>query len=189
MSNCKNCQAPIFWAKSAKSGKAMPMNAEPGESGKFVLEATDEHDRNGDPIQSAIYVHENDPTQEPRYICHFDDCSADDRPKKNGNGAQSGSTRPPSQPAQEENAAAYSPAAQGIIKAVETLQAMISRLAAKVDHLSAQTNADHRTMMAMVEDAGKAGAVFDAEPTKAEPQKKDAPRRNPAPEDDEVPFL
>lgn len=192
MSECKNCGDPIRWVKSAKTDKPMPMDVENSEQGKFILEATDETDRNGDVIMSATWVGVDDRSGMERFVCHLDSC---EQRQPNG-GAQGGSTRPQSTPPQsDESSTAYSPAALAIVKSVETLQAMISRLAAKVDHLTAKTDADHRTMMGMLKDIpkqlpyarGEPGEIVDAEM----PQTTEPPEHveGVAHDDDEVPFL
>lgn len=39
MARCTSCQAPIFWAVSASTGKTMPIDAAPTADGNIVIEA------------------------------------------------------------------------------------------------------------------------------------------------------
>jgi hypothetical protein len=34
---CKSCSAPIEWVKSARTGKAMPLDIEPTDNGNLVV--------------------------------------------------------------------------------------------------------------------------------------------------------
>ena len=60
-----------------------------------------------------------------------------------------------------------------IVKSVETLQAMVSRLAGKLDHMNATMDANHRTLLALVENA--AGEAAEETEDAVPPQKTDEP--------------
>jgi hypothetical protein len=64
MPNCKSCNAPIRWEKTA-NGKSVPLDAKPVENGNVVVRAG-----------VAIYLPRGQETlvEEPRFISHFVTC-------------------------------------------------------------------------------------------------------------------
>jgi hypothetical protein len=60
-SRCRTCGAAIRWAPSARTGKPMPLDAQPTSAGTFVITATGH----------AAY---SPGTPEPRYRSHFSTC-------------------------------------------------------------------------------------------------------------------
>lgn len=66
---CRACQAPIVWAQTSSSGRAMPVDAEPSPDGTFALV----HTTKG----KWIAVHVGKPVQnEERHTSHFAKCPA-----------------------------------------------------------------------------------------------------------------
>jgi hypothetical protein len=63
-SKCRSCDERIIWAKSATSGKAIPIDAEPVDNGNIRLGRDDDG-------LVAIYAGEGPGT---RYVSHFATC-------------------------------------------------------------------------------------------------------------------
>lgn len=77
MNECRACEAPIRWARTAKGGKAIPLDLEPAETGNVVLEenaglgqAPTAHvvGKNGLPLELAHLA------DAPRYMPHHATC-------------------------------------------------------------------------------------------------------------------
>lgn len=60
---CKGCGRPIFWARHATSGKAMPFDAEPSDHGTWDLRLN---------ARGLAAIH--DPKAETRYVPHHATC-------------------------------------------------------------------------------------------------------------------
>lgn len=69
MATCRSCEAPIFWARTAK-GKAMPVNTKPDPNGKLVV-------RN----EECRWAKPTDPAG-LRYTSHYATCTYPDRHRK-----------------------------------------------------------------------------------------------------------
>jgi hypothetical protein len=65
MATCSSCRAPIFWAKSASTGKPMPIDAEPVDNGNLAIDAGKAFLLNAE--QRAAY-------RGPRYRSHHASC-------------------------------------------------------------------------------------------------------------------
>lgn len=63
---CRSCQARIFWAKSAKSGAAMPIDADPIEGGNIRIINGEAHVLSGDMAEEMM--------RGPAYQSHFVSC-------------------------------------------------------------------------------------------------------------------
>lgn len=61
---CKSCGAPIMWATSARTGKAMPIDAEPTPNGNVCLVAG----------QARPYTPDDAKLHRDRYTSHFATC-------------------------------------------------------------------------------------------------------------------
>ena len=72
MSDCRSCDAPIFWVKMAATGKKMPLDPHPRADGNIVLLATSDPD--GTPL--AEYSSGQAPISwsGERYASHFATC-------------------------------------------------------------------------------------------------------------------
>jgi hypothetical protein len=66
---CRSCGAEVIWTQTQRSGKRMPVDAEPVGGGKFILEPGNDDDT---PI--AIFIGPRDPYTGPRYESHFSTC-------------------------------------------------------------------------------------------------------------------
>lgn len=65
---CQSCKASIFFAKSATTGRLMPINADPAEDGNIVVLDGVAHTKNGDLFEEMV------PDDLPRYKSHFATC-------------------------------------------------------------------------------------------------------------------
>lgn len=66
MSTCRSCNAPVVWATSATSGKAIPLDATPVDDGNLFLD--------GD-IAKSFKADEFDALFAPlRFVSHFVTC-------------------------------------------------------------------------------------------------------------------
>ena len=82
--SCKSCQAPVIWAKSKTTGKAMQVDAEPAENGNILLVETGHFQRgyefrvlNAADIEAARLRHDS------LYVSHFATCPDADRHRRN----------------------------------------------------------------------------------------------------------
>lgn len=66
MSTCSRCDAEILWAKSATTGRPMPMNATPDPKGTFVIISG----------RARAATAEDDRLFRDRYTSHFSNCPA-----------------------------------------------------------------------------------------------------------------
>lgn len=67
MPRCSSCNAPIEWATSAATGKAMPIDAEPVDDGNIVL-------RDGQAVVLGRWGGDDLPPGTPRFKSHFATC-------------------------------------------------------------------------------------------------------------------
>lgn len=72
MAKCQTCQAPIEWAKSAATGKAMPLDAEPVPDGNIVINSRGE----------AVVLKKGEEAkllpETPRFRSHYSTCKQAD---------------------------------------------------------------------------------------------------------------
>lgn len=52
--HCRSCQAPIIWATSAATGRAMPVDAEPFEGGN--VELTEHPDPTASMVRAIVHA-------------------------------------------------------------------------------------------------------------------------------------
>lgn len=64
--SCRSCGAAIFWTKSAKTGSAMPLDAQPVDAGNIYLVDGLAHVKSGDAAEQMM--------QGPMYQSHFATC-------------------------------------------------------------------------------------------------------------------
>ena len=72
IATCKSCGAAIFWAKSATTGKAMPINARPDPQGNISLDLTG----------AAVVGKAGVDLPGPRYVSHFVTCPQHEKWRK-----------------------------------------------------------------------------------------------------------
>lgn len=72
MSTCATCGSPVRWARTAASGKRIPLDPRPRPDGNLALQ--------GSP-QRAVVVPTDSPIQ-PRYVTHFTTCPHADSHRK-----------------------------------------------------------------------------------------------------------
>lgn len=65
MNSCRDCGAPIRWARWVRTGKAVPINPEPDAEGNFLVD--------GDVVQAYAYATSQERKGE-RYTVHLDTC-------------------------------------------------------------------------------------------------------------------
>jgi len=71
-SKCKSCGAPIVWATSAKTGKAMPIDVQPSGTGNIVLQVNADP---REPPQAIVLAAGADGWMEPeRFVSHHSTC-------------------------------------------------------------------------------------------------------------------
>lgn len=80
MSECRDCRAPILWAVVTSSGKKMPLDAEPVESGNITVESRDER---GVPQVRYVTVADRAQGRTGRYVSHFSTCPAAKKFRRN----------------------------------------------------------------------------------------------------------
>lgn len=66
---CRTCGAPIIWARSARTGRPMPLDARPTTAGTFVI------------VQGSIAMY-SPGTPGDRYRSHFASCPDADKHRK-----------------------------------------------------------------------------------------------------------
>lgn len=70
MSTCRSCGAAVVWARAEGSGKALPLDPEPGPGGNLVV-VGHETGRYGDSVPVVRSVPRSG---EPAYVAHFVTC-------------------------------------------------------------------------------------------------------------------
>jgi hypothetical protein len=75
VSTCRSCGAKVIWARTATSGKPMPVDAEPVDGGNVLLSqvvagvGTPTATVVGNTVQPSIFGDDG-----PRYVSHFSTC-------------------------------------------------------------------------------------------------------------------
>jgi len=77
LERCKSCGASIFFAASATTGRRMPIDASPEETGNLTIDPRDDG-------QMPVAVYTLGPTDLPRYVSHFTRCPQADRWRSKG---------------------------------------------------------------------------------------------------------
>jgi hypothetical protein len=73
---CRDCGAPMIWARWADSGKGIPLNAEPDpERGNLVLHSDGT-------VEKVTYLAEARKRGDDLYVTHFATCPAADSFRK-----------------------------------------------------------------------------------------------------------
>ena len=74
-SRCRSCGAPVIWTVTEKTGKTMPVDAQPVENGNIRLEERGQTTNQGTTAPTAIYDI-TDPLfgDGARYVSHFSTC-------------------------------------------------------------------------------------------------------------------
>ena len=78
MSQCRSCQAEILWART-ENGKAMPMEEQPSEEGKFVCIGVHVDDRGRQTPVMSSNLQNPEREDERRWVCHWAKCPASDQ--------------------------------------------------------------------------------------------------------------
>lgn len=68
-STCRSCKAPIVWAVTEKTGKAIPVDAEATPDGNIVLTAGA-----GSPVAHVLTADDGPVDPEARFRSHFATC-------------------------------------------------------------------------------------------------------------------
>ena len=69
---CKSCGARMFWAVAAKSGKRLPVNAEPAANGNLVLALRSKPPAPAELIAEAFDAEKHEGRN--RFTSHFSNC-------------------------------------------------------------------------------------------------------------------
>lgn len=71
MSVCRSCKAPLLWARTEATGKAIPLDAEPHPDGNVII--VREGARDVARVLGPLEVAALDPSME-RFMPHFQSC-------------------------------------------------------------------------------------------------------------------
>jgi hypothetical protein len=83
---CARCAAPMFWARAAESGKAIPIDYEPEPKGNLVVAAVgaDLNRLGTTAYWVGPYSEEEDDGFDIRFVSHFVTCPMADEFRKKG---------------------------------------------------------------------------------------------------------
>lgn len=73
---CRECEAPVIWVRT-RTGKSMPLDADPDERGDFYVVEGDDGKLEGHHVRT--YPGGSLPASEDRYTSHFATCTAPER--------------------------------------------------------------------------------------------------------------